>query len=103
MVRPIEDIREALAVVGSTAKELDRANYYALEHHCAVLSEALDELAALRHALGETVVALEHVEVCGSCAEESWGICEGGRQAEAALTLARAHVPGRDGDSGGER
>lgn len=38
--------------------------------------------------IGELVEALQHMKMCGSCGEDSWDICEGGRQAQAALDKA---------------
>lgn len=37
---------------------------------------------------GELVDALEHMKMCGSCGEDTWSICEGGRAAQAALDKA---------------
>ena len=40
--------------------------------------------------IGELVQALQHMNMCGSCGEDSWDICDGGRQAQAALDKATA-------------
>lgn len=39
--------------------------------------------------------ALDHMQLCRSCAEGSWNGCEGGRDAQATLAAARAYLEGR--------
>lgn len=55
------------------------------------LSQAARDLADANRLNGELVEALQHMKMCGSCGEDSWNICDGGRQAQA--TLDKATTP----------
>jgi hypothetical protein len=57
----------------------------------ALISSApalLVERDRLKLQISELVAALQHMKICGSCGEDSWNICEGGRAAQAALDKA---------------
>ena len=66
------------------------------EIHASALGLAKKLEAAERErwqALVQTLVeALEHMQLCGPCAEGSWDDCDGGRAAEAALAAAREQM-----------
>lgn len=57
-----------------------------LSHETISKIAARAEIAELQN--GELVAALQHMKSCGSCCEDSWETCEGGRAALAALEKA---------------
>lgn len=52
------------------------------------------EVRRLNLQISELLEALQHMKMCGSCGEDSWDICEGGRQAQAALDKATTRKSG---------
>ena len=52
------------------------------------LTHAEADLLESNRLNSELVEALQHMKMCGSCAEDSWNLCEGGKQAQAALDKA---------------
>lgn len=55
-------------------------------------SELVAERDALKLQVGELLVALRHMKVCGACAEDSWETCQGGRDALEAMAKAEGAV-----------
>ena len=64
----------------------------AIKHEAAVAADR--ELAKVHAIPAETLdqveKAFEHLRMCGSCAEDNWNGCDGGREVEAAIEALRA-------------